>query len=90
VEKEEETSKVHRLRYYGRIYVIRGGLEGSWKLPTDRPVNLHLSTVNPNSSSSFTPSSSTTNRDEYLIAERIINLDDNLLFPGDRKASGLK
>jgi hypothetical protein len=88
---EQETQAQH-LKYYARLYVVRGGLEGGWKLPTDRRVQLHLgkaaTTTGGGVASSFIDGNATTtgggapgvSRDDYLVAEKIINLDNSLFL----------
>jgi hypothetical protein len=77
----DEQTKTQRLKYYARIYVVRGGMEGSWRLPTDKRVNLHLGT-NPLAGAQPAQGPDAVSREDYLIAEKIVNLDNNLLVKG--------
>ena len=89
-----------RTRYYARLFVVRGGNEGIWKLPTNRPLNLSML-----GSTSGLPFNSNTSEGQYplcacylvlivglyidivepndfIIAEKIIDLDRNLPSEG--------
>ncbi len=75
---------VHRLRCYARLYIARGSAEGSWKLPTDRHVSLHIGGAATTSSTTGGPlgggvgGAQSTSPDDYILAEKIIDLDHHL------------
>lgn len=71
------------VKYYARLYVVRGGNEGLWKLPTNRSLTMNVFS-NTAGSASAAPRDTASERSrigeansEYVIAEKIIDLDDN-------------